>query len=82
MDAAAIWGGATLIGLLPAWIAHRKGRSFFAFWLFGTLIFIIALPFALLMKPNYRVLAEREAEAAAERAKATAELAVERAIHP
>ena len=32
-----------LLGLLPAEIARRKGRSFAGFWLFG----IVFLPFAL-----------------------------------
>jgi hypothetical protein len=28
-----IWS--LLLGLLPAWIAHTKGQSFFAWWMFG-----------------------------------------------
>lgn len=43
---------AVLLGLLPAWIASRKGRSFSSWWLFGTLLLIIALPAALLAEPN------------------------------
>lgn len=43
---------AVLIGLLPAFIAHRKGRSFFGWWIYGTLIFIVALPHSLIMKSN------------------------------
>ena len=41
-----------LIGLLPAWIASRKGYNFLTWWIFGGLLFIIALPLALMMKPD------------------------------
>jgi hypothetical protein len=43
---------AALIGLLPAVIAANKGRSFIAWWFYGALIFIVALPHALLLKPD------------------------------
>ena len=41
-----------LIGIIPAAIARSKGRSFFGFWFYGALLFIIALPHAILAKPN------------------------------
>ena len=41
-----------VIGLIPAAIAKSKGHSFVLWWFFGTLLFIVALPVALLMKPN------------------------------
>jgi hypothetical protein len=44
--AAAVW-----LGLVPAAIARKKGRPFLAWWVYGTLLFIIALPHALLMSP-------------------------------
>jgi hypothetical protein len=43
---------AVLIGLLPAAIAQSKGYNFFAFWIFGAALFIVALPVAIFMKPN------------------------------
>lgn len=43
---------AILIGLIPAAIARSKGRSFIGFWIYGALLFIVALPHALLMKTN------------------------------
>lgn len=43
---------AVLIGLLPAAIARGKGRSFIGWWVYGAALFIIALPHALLMKPD------------------------------
>ena len=47
---------AILIGLLPAFIAQSKGHSFIVFWIFGALLFIVALPYALLMKANPKIL--------------------------
>jgi hypothetical protein len=43
---------AALIGLIPGAIARGKGRSFGLWWLYGAMIFIIALPHALLLKPD------------------------------
>ena len=39
---------AVLIGLVPAMIASKKGKSFGLWWFFGAMLFIIALPAALL----------------------------------
>jgi len=41
---------AVLLGLLPAFIASRKGHSFFFWWIFGALLFIVALPLALIAR--------------------------------
>lgn len=53
------WGGdmgiliiAIIIGLIPACIARSKGRSFIGWWIYGALLFIIALPHALLLKSD------------------------------
>lgn len=43
---------AVLLGLIPAYIAKQKGYSFGDYWIFGTLLFVVALPVALLRKPN------------------------------
>jgi hypothetical protein len=43
---------AVLLGLIPAAIASHKGRSFGVWWAYGTLLFIVVLPMALLMKPK------------------------------
>lgn len=43
---------AILIGLIPACIARSKGRSFIAWWAYGSLLFIAALPHSLIMKPD------------------------------
>ena len=41
---------AVLIGLVPAMIAAKKGRNFAIWWIYGSLIFIVALPHALLAR--------------------------------
>jgi hypothetical protein len=43
---------AVLIGLIPAEIARSKGHNFWAWWLFGAALFIVALPAALLLSRN------------------------------
>lgn len=43
---------AVIIGLLPAYIARNKGRSFVMWWIYGALLFIVALPHSLLMKAD------------------------------
>lgn len=40
---------APLLGLIPAWIAHKKGRSFVLWWIYGTLLFLVALVHSLLI---------------------------------
>src|SRR5580765_2363272 len=42
---------ATILGLIPAYIAHRKGRSFGLWWIYGAMLFIIALFHSLMLKP-------------------------------
>jgi cytochrome c-type biogenesis protein len=41
----------TVLGLIPAYIANTKGRSFVDWWIFGAGLFVIALPLALRLKP-------------------------------
>jgi hypothetical protein len=43
---------AVLLGLLPAYIASKKGRSFLGWWFFGAALFVVALPAALLTKED------------------------------
>lgn len=45
-----------VIGLLPAFIAQSKGRSFVGWWIYGALLFIIALPHSLIMKRSTQAL--------------------------
>jgi hypothetical protein len=45
---------ALVIGLLPAHIAHKKGHNFFFWWFFGAMLWIVAFPAALLLKPTHQ----------------------------
>ena len=48
-----------LLGIIPAFIAQSKGRSFVAWWLYGALLFIVALPHSLIMKADKKALEEQ-----------------------
>lgn len=39
------------LGLIPAYVARSKGHEFGLWWIYGTLLFIVALPHAMLLKP-------------------------------
>lgn len=41
---------AVLLGLIPAKIAERKGGSFLEWWVYGTVLWIVAFPLALMKK--------------------------------
>lgn len=43
---------AALLGLIPASIASRKGRSFGGWWVYGTLLFIVALIHSLVLRDD------------------------------
>ena len=47
------------LGTIPAAIAYRKGRSFYFWWPYGWLLFLIALIHSLLIKKDYEGLARR-----------------------
>jgi hypothetical protein len=47
---------AVLIGIIPATIARSKGRNFMLWWIFGALLFIAALPAALILKPDKKAI--------------------------
>ncbi len=48
-----------LLGLIPAVIARNKGYDFGGWWLYGTFLFVIALPHSILLKSN-KVAIERK----------------------
>jgi len=62
-----------LIGLIPAYLARRKGKSLVIWWIYGSLLFIVALPHALLMKENSAGVAQRNREAGLKRCPKCAE---------
>ena len=43
---------AALLANIPARIAQKKGYSFLGWWIYGLLLFIIALPHSLSLKVN------------------------------
>lgn len=47
-----IFGVLLLVGLIPAYVAVRKGRNFWDWYFFGVSLFPIALPLALRLKPS------------------------------
>ncbi|SRR5579883_544806 len=49
-----LWITASLLGLIPAFIAYKKGRNFVLWWFYGTMIFIVALFHSLLLKPKVK----------------------------
>jgi hypothetical protein len=52
---------AVLLGLIPATIARNKGKNFAVWWFYGAMLFIVALPHALWIKPeNHKVKQETE----------------------
>lgn len=40
-----------LVGLAPAHVASSKGRRFLLWWLFGTVLWVVAYPTILFLKP-------------------------------
>jgi hypothetical protein len=71
---------AVLIGLLPAYIAQNKGRSFVLWWIYGALIFIIALPHSLLMKADKNAVEENAIAEGAKKCPYCAELVKKEAV--
>ena len=51
-----------LLGLIPAGIASSKGRDFITWWVYGTMLFLIALIHSFFLKPT-RDIADRKAAA-------------------
>ena len=51
---------ALLIGLIPAFIANNKGKSFVLWWIYGALIFIVALPHSLIMKADQQSIEKQQ----------------------
>lgn len=65
---------AVLIGLIPAAIAQGKGKSFVLWWIYGAAIFIVALPHALIMKPDTKAAEIRDLSNGMKKCSSCAEL--------
>lgn len=46
---------AIVLGLIPAYIASQKGHDFWPWWIYGALLFIVALPHAILTGSGAKV---------------------------
>jgi hypothetical protein len=51
---------AVCLGTIPGFIAHSKGRSFVAWWLYGAALFIIALPHSLIIDADQQNLERQQ----------------------
>lgn len=51
---------AAILGLIPATIGYLKGKRFLIWWIYGTLVFIVALPASILMKKDITALERRQ----------------------
>ena len=63
-----------LLGLLPASIAKRKGYGFGAWWLYGSALFLVALPHALMMKLNQAGIEARQLDEGMKKCPSCAEI--------
>ena len=51
---------AAILGVIVGMIAKNKGRDFFPWWLYGALLFIVAIVHVLLIKPDLKHLEKEE----------------------
>lgn len=51
---------AAFLGIIPGIIARNKGRSFWLWWFFGWMLWIVALPCSIFLKSDEKVIAERD----------------------
>ncbi len=53
---------AAILGLIPAFIASSKGRSFALWWVYGLLLFIVALIHSIFIKRDYAITEQLQME--------------------
>jgi hypothetical protein len=53
---------AVCLGLIPAFVAQSKGRSFLAWWFYGAMLWIVAMPWSLMLKPDQALVDARQLE--------------------
>jgi hypothetical protein len=63
-----------LLGLIPAVIARRKGEGFVTWRIYGSLLFIVALPHVLLQKPNAAAIEQQQIADGMKKSSACAEM--------
>jgi MFS family permease len=62
MDLSTSLAIAALMGLIPGFMAQRKGHSFVVWWVFGSVLFIVAVPFAMVLERREQTFWERRAQ--------------------
>jgi len=70
---------AILLGLIPAMVAQSKGRSFGLWWFYGAMLFIIALPHALIMSADKKAVEQQQLSEGMKKCPYCAELVKEEA---
>jgi len=65
---------ALIIGLIPAMIAKSKGSSFIAWYIYGCLLFIIALPHSLIMRADQKSIERRQRQSGSVKCRHCAEM--------
>jgi hypothetical protein len=69
-----------LLGLIPAMVAQSKGKSFGLWWFYGAMLFIIALPHALIMSADKESVEEKQLSEGMKKCPYCAELVKQEAI--
>jgi apolipoprotein N-acyltransferase len=60
MELFAIFIIGPLLGIITGKIAENKGHSFWGWWFFGWMLFIIALPWSLLLSKDEEAISRRD----------------------
>ena len=68
------------LGLIPAMVAQSKGKSFGLWWFYGAMLFIIALPHALIMAADKKSVEEKQLSEGMKKCPYCAELVKQEAI--
>ncbi|ALB49948.1 zinc ribbon domain-containing protein [Cronobacter sakazakii] len=71
---------AAVLGIIPALIAHSKGRSFIAWWFYGFVLFIIALVHSIVIKKDTKVIEQEMIDDGMKKCPFCAELVRQEAI--
>lgn len=71
---------AILLGLIPAMVAQSKGKSFVLWWVYGAMLFIVAMPHALIMSSDKKSIEAKQLSDGMKKCPYCAELVKEEAV--